>query len=74
MSKVIRYTLKGQEQVSVMNGSVPSDPVALKVLVANYLAAPHADREKFGPDATVEELVDSRLKAAGVTAFEILDR
>ncbi|MFU6376404.1 hypothetical protein ACM792_14575 [Metapseudomonas otitidis] len=74
MSKTIHYIQNGQEHAAVLNGAVPSSPFALKLMLANHLGAPDPNLNSSGPEATDEELVDSRLRAIGITHFEILDR
>ncbi|WP_426140888.1 hypothetical protein [Pseudomonas sp. DWP3-1-2] len=54
-----------------MAGSVPSDSLSLKKLVAQHLGADDSPATVDEPDLTPEQFVDARLSHAGVTDFQI---
>lgn len=72
MATVVSYRVGDDSKVVVMEGAGGLPDLQVKVLLANHLGAPDADHKGPGSNASVDELVDSRLAAVGAggeTAF-----
>lgn len=71
MATVVSYRVGDDSKVVVMEGAGGLPDLQVKVLLANHLGAPDADHKGPGSNASVDELVDSRLAAVGVEDLSI---